>query len=535
MSALTGTGTLLRLAARRDRVLLTLSALALTAFSVGSAQATVELYPDAAAARRDLGAVLASPVTLAMYGPAATSSIEGLSIFKTLLLGAVVVGLLASAVVRRHTRVEEEDGRVELLGASVVGRQAPLAAAMTLAALATLLVSAASAVGLAAIGFDPRGSVAFAVAWTVGGLVMTGVTALACQLTASARAASGWALGTLGVLYVVRGLGDTATSDAGRALGWLSPLGWVSRVEPYGADRLWVLAPALALTALLVAAAAALLERRDLGSGVLASRPGRARAARSLASTPALVWRLTRASLLGWLVGFVALGVVLGSFVGMVEGMLADPAVRDLLARMGGAGSGAVRSLTELYLATELRFAAGIASAAGVAVAMRLAAEERAGRGELVLATATSRARWLTSYAVCALAAPTLLLLALAAVVGARGHADLAAAPTAGATVAAATQAVPAMWVVIAGSLLLAALGPRWAPWAWGLLAVAFLVGELGSTMGLPEALVRLSPYAHMPLLPFGTWEWATLGALTAVAAALLAGAAAAYRRRDVT
>ena len=126
MSGLTGTGTLLRLAARRDRVLIPVSALALTALSVGSAQATVALYTDPETAMAELGPVLNAPSTMAMYGPATTTNLEGLSVFKTLLMGAVFVGLLAFAVVRRHTRVEEEDGRLELLGAGVVGRQAGL-------------------------------------------------------------------------------------------------------------------------------------------------------------------------------------------------------------------------------------------------------------------------------------------------------------------------------------------------------------------------------------------------------------------------
>ena len=97
MSALSGTGPLLALALRRDRVLIPLSALALTAYSVGSAKATVALYSDAASAMKDLGSVLNSPSTLTLYGPATTTSLQGLSIFKTLLMGSVFVGLLAAS------------------------------------------------------------------------------------------------------------------------------------------------------------------------------------------------------------------------------------------------------------------------------------------------------------------------------------------------------------------------------------------------------------------------------------------------------
>ena len=68
MSAVSGTGPLLALALRRDRVLIPLSALALTAYSVGSAKATVALYSDAASAMKDLGSALNSPSTLTLYG-----------------------------------------------------------------------------------------------------------------------------------------------------------------------------------------------------------------------------------------------------------------------------------------------------------------------------------------------------------------------------------------------------------------------------------------------------------------------------------
>ena len=57
---ISGTGTLLRLAWRRDRVLIPVSLLALTVLSVGSGQATLALYPNEAAARDGLGSVLAT-------------------------------------------------------------------------------------------------------------------------------------------------------------------------------------------------------------------------------------------------------------------------------------------------------------------------------------------------------------------------------------------------------------------------------------------------------------------------------------------
>ena len=119
---LTGTGELLRLALRRDRVLVPASVLGLVLLSVGSAQATLALYPDDASTTAGLGGVLANPGVIALYGPLASPTADALAVFKTVMMGAFLTAVLALVVVRRHTRTEEDEGRLELVGAGVVGR-----------------------------------------------------------------------------------------------------------------------------------------------------------------------------------------------------------------------------------------------------------------------------------------------------------------------------------------------------------------------------------------------------------------------------
>ena len=140
MSGFTGTGALLRLALRRDRVLLPVSVALLVLLAGGSAQATVALYPTPVEAIAAARAVNASPAIVAMYGPIADpSNPDAVAAFKTVTMGAIFVAILAYALVRRHTRAEEEAGRTELVGAGVVGRRAPLSAAVLLSAGAVLL------------------------------------------------------------------------------------------------------------------------------------------------------------------------------------------------------------------------------------------------------------------------------------------------------------------------------------------------------------------------------------------------------------
>ncbi len=230
---LTGTMSLLRLAGRRDRVLVPVSAFGLAAFVALSAQATFELFPDLGAAQASMAPTLSNPALVAMYGPISSLGIDSIATFKSVLLGAVFLALLAYVVVRRHTRTEEEAGRLELLGAGVVGRRAALAAAVILGTGAVLLTVVLTVAWAIAVGLDPAGSVALGVTWLVIGLSWVGVTAVAAQLTSSTRGTAGWSLGALAVAFLVRAVGDTASADSpARFLSWITPLGWGVKVRP---------------------------------------------------------------------------------------------------------------------------------------------------------------------------------------------------------------------------------------------------------------------------------------------------------------
>ncbi|MFL6079651.1 MAG: polyketide antibiotic transporter, partial [Ornithinibacter sp.] len=297
---------LLRLAWRRDRILIPSSVLGLVLLSVGSAQATLAIYPTDESASAGLAGVLSNPSVIALYGPVASNTADALAVFKTVMMGAFLTAVLGFVVVRRHTRTEEDEGRLELLGSGVVGRWSALAAAVTLGTVAVVAASVLSGVGLAALGMDPLGSAAFAVSWMTAGLAMVGVSAVAVQLASTTRGAAGLGFGFLGAMFALRALADSADSGTFvHGLGWLSPLGWAGRVEAYGADRTWLLLPGLLTLAVGVAVAVVLLDRRDLGAGLLPARPGPPRAGRLLSNPFTLVTRLARGTIIGWTVGMI--------------------------------------------------------------------------------------------------------------------------------------------------------------------------------------------------------------------------------------
>ncbi len=67
-------------------------------------------------------------------------------------------------LVVRHTRAEEESGRLEVVRALPVGRFAPAAAALFTVALANLAVGAATTLALVGTGMEASSSIALGVA-----------------------------------------------------------------------------------------------------------------------------------------------------------------------------------------------------------------------------------------------------------------------------------------------------------------------------------------------------------------------------------
>ncbi|GAA4398584.1 multidrug efflux ABC transporter permease [Fodinibacter luteus] len=528
---LAGVTQLFRLAWRRDRILVPASVVGLVALSVGSARATLALYPDDESAAAGLAGIFTNPSVVAMYGPLASPTADALAVFKTVMMGAFLTAVLGLVVVRRHTRTEEDEGRLELLGSGVVGRWSPLAAAVGLACLAVVAASVLSGAGLAALGMDAAGSAAFAVAWLAAGLATVGVTAVAVQLASTTRGAAGLGFGFLAAVYALRALADSADEGTlGHALGWLSPLGWAGRVEAYGANRQWVLLLGVGTLVLGVAVGLAVLERRDLGAGIIPARSGPSRAGRTLSSPLGLVTRLARGTIIGWTVGITLGGVVIGSLLGAIAGLADDAAIQDFLRLLGGD----VPRVEDLFVATELRFVAVGVAAVGIALVLRLVGSERSGLGEVVLTTPASRTSWYAAHVVVPLALSAALLALFGLVIGLVGPLATPLAPTVGASVAAALSTLPAVWVVVGVAAALAGAAPRFAPVAWAVLLVSFVVGELGDTMNLPGWLVDASPFAHLSQLPGGSFEATGAVALSLLAAALIGFGWVAYQRRDV-
>jgi ABC-2 type transport system permease protein len=530
MTALAGTGQLIRLALRRDRVMLSAWILIFAALAASSASATRGLYDTPQSLAQAALAINNSPSLVALYGLIYdVSSIGAVSMIKLGAFGGALVGVLMIIVVIRHTRAEEEAGRLELVGSAAVGRHAPLAAALIVTGSANLVLGVMTALGLMSSDLPAAGSVAFGLAWAGIGLSFTAIAAVAAQITTSARSAIGIAVTALGVAYVLRAIGDTSENGALQWVRWLSPIGWGQQVRAFQGDRFWVLLLPLGLFVVLTTAAVALAARRDHGAGLIPVRLGPATAGAGLSGPFGLAWRLQRGILLGWASGFVVLGLVFGSVASNVGSMLSSPAAREFLERLGG-----VHGLTDAFMSTELGLAGVIASAYGVSVVLRLRAEETELRAEPILATAVRRVTWAWSHVIIALLGVAGLLFCMGAGAGLTYASQTGRSSDFFRVLLAALARVPAAWVIAAIVVLAFGIVPRAVIVGWVALVAFLLLGEFGPLFKLDQWVMDLSPFAHTPRLPGGPFSAVPLVWLGLLAAALIAAGLAGFRRRDI-
>lgn len=524
-----GTGRLVRLFLRLDRLRITVWGTAFLLLIAGSVVSLEASYPtpESLQARAVL---IQNPAAIMMSGPLFSldnytfGAMLASELSLWVLLPAAIMSVLLAV---RHTRGEEESGRLETLRALPVGRFAPPTAALVTVAVANVVVGLAVAASLLGTGVEVPGSLALGAATALTGLVFGAVAAVTAQITEHARAASGMALGVLAVAFLVRGVGDVIDHQ-GSWLSWFSPLAWAQQTRVFVDLRWWPLMVSVGAVLGLLALAVTMARRRDLGAGLRAPRPGPAQAAAGLLSPAGLARRLTAGTFLAWTVGLFFFAAAFGSVASTLDDVVQDMPVLTEWFVID------LEDLTRSFAAVMLVMLALGPAALLVSAVVQLRGEEQAGRLEGLLATGSSRASVLGGWVavVTTLTLGTLVLLGLGLGLGvltATGEAGWV-----GELTVASLAYVPA--TLLLGSVAVALLGvaPRRAGLAWLPVVWTTLVVFLGELLDLPGCARNLSPMTHTPMVPGAEVEVTPFVVMTVLAVLLTAVGFVGLGRRDI-
>ncbi len=540
MSVFTGTGRLVRLALRRDRIQLPVWILGITFVTASLVPSITGTYPTEESRVKLAISSANSPVSLMTNGLVSGTSLGATVAAQGLLALLIGAAFMSTLLVIRHTRQNEEAGRAELIGSGIVGRHASLTAAIIVAVGANVLLGLLTSLLLVGNDLPADGSFAMGAAVTGTGIAFAAVAAISAQIFDGSRAANGAAAAAIGVAFVLRAAGDATGQvvDGGTRvvsgwLSWLSPMGWAQQIRPYDDNAWWVFGLLVVFCVGAVGLAFELTQHRDVGAGMRATRPGPAHAPAGLLSPLGLAWRLQRGVLIGWAIGMVVLGALYGGIGNEIEDFAADSqATSDIFEELGTTGA----SLTDNYFAAIIGLFGIVVAGYAVQALLRMRSEEASGGVEAVLSTSVSRPRWMASHILIAVLGTAVILaltgLATGVTYGLVIH-DVGAQATR--MLGAALVQVPATLTIAGFVVAVFGLFPRRAvALGWGVFTVVLVVSFLGPTLGLSQAVLDLSPFTHLPRVPVVDVSVLPLVVLGGVAAALVALGITAFRRRDL-
>jgi ABC-2 type transport system permease protein len=519
-SAVTGLGSLLALALRRDRIRLTIWVGVLTLLMAYTPNTLKLAYPQEPQriARVNL---LKTPAGIMLGGPMFDRNDTDLGVMvanelmMTLIVAASILSILTAV---RHTRAEEESGAAELVMSSIVGRYARTFAALVLAGGVNAVLAVAMTLALAATGFGVVDSAALCLGVTAVAMVFGGVAAVTAQLWRQARTATGAAMAVLATAALVRGAGDVI-HNSGSTLSWFSPIAWAQQMRAFVDVRWWPLALLVLLAVALMGFAMVLEGRRQYDAGALRST-GEHPNAPAIRGVFSLHLALQRGQVIGWGVGLFLAGLTFGS---MTKALQDAAQTNELLARVL-----AVQGNNGIYT-TMTQFLAAATTGFVVSAIVRLNRDEQSGIGEAVLARSVSRWRWLLSAAAAALLGSGVLMACAGLGNGLGAGLTMGEPATVLRLTAAGLAYVPAMAVAVGVAAFAVAVRRPWIGW----LGVTFVVVSLylGALLRLPRWLIDASPVGRTTVpssIPV------TAMVVMALAAVVLTGVGALiYRNRD--
>lgn len=522
-----GTAPLLKATIKHDGRSFAPWILILTALSTSSVLVYPWVFPTAQDRAGLAAGIGANPAIGLIFGPAFDiSTTDGFNAWRALALGGFLAALGAIFAVTRATRAQEDSGQAELLASGVLGRASRLLAGVCFGLIGAILMGGIAGIVTVWCGGGWEASLLLGATFTATGWMFAAVAAVAAQLGSDARTSNSMAVGTLGVLFLLRGFSYSVKAPEWTI--WANPLGWLTETRPASGDHWWPLWYALGFTIAVLAIAFTLQSRRDFGEGSIAPRPGPDRG--TTLGPVRLMLRLGRGQLITWAIAFLGLGFVFGFFARSIKDILgSDSAVAHILA----SGATTPDQLVSAFLVTIFSLLGIIASVPGVQIMLKVRAEEMEDRVEPLMATSLRRARYFGSNVLLALVAPAVYLLIAGTLVA-------AIASTAnigvkfGDAFAQAAVTVPAVWAVIAVSVLVVGARPAVSIAAWAGVLISFALTLLGPMFKLWDWILAISPFWHVPNVTLADANgWGLIG-VVGVAVLLIAVGFAGYRRRDL-
>ena len=500
-----------------------------------SAISFAPLFPALAETKEEI-AILAetmkSPVMVALTGPIYGDEYTyGIMFIQTMLVWLIIlVAIMNIFFVVRHTRKDEEDGRIEILRSLPVGKASNLFSVTVLMVAFNLIIAIGSGFGLYALkteGMDFKGCILFGFALGACGIFFAVLAMLFAQLSSTSRGSTGFSIAVLGCLYLLRAYGDLENDK----FSLLTPFGLAGRVQFFYKNDIWPLLVLLTVSVVVFIIAFLLNTRRDLGASLLPERNGREHAPKSLNGPFGLSFRLVKGTIIAWGVTILIFAASYGSVFGDLTDFYNS---NELFKAMIGAQGNSDEMMNSM-VATLMLIMALIAVVPAVSVVLRLKTEAKKGRLEQIYALPVSKSKNIFGYFIHGVGA--VVLMQALCVIGIWGSSEVSLKDPIAlhVFVKTALNFMPPMLIFAGLAVFLIGVCPKATSLVWYYLVFCFVMSYIGNFLEMPKWAMKISVFGIIAHYPAKSIEITPIILLLAATCILTVIGIVAYRKRDLS
>ncbi len=521
---------LIKLIVKRNWITISIWIISIIAINVMVVGAFTELYSS----QEEMFAMaetMKNPAMTVMVGPS-----EGLDNYhvgaqmshQMLLFTAIAVSIMAILIVNKNTRADEEEGLIEMIRSLPVGRLSVGLAINKVMSTSFILLFLLMTIFMYLTGIENitlEGSLVYAATLAVTGMFFSSLTLVFAQLAENSRSTIFYSFAFLMLAYLIRAVGDVSSE----MLSLISPLGLILRTYPYVINNWWPILIMFVWSVLLFGLALYLNSIRDLGSGFIASKPGRNSASKFLKTPLGLYLRLQRTSIIAWFITMFLLGVTYGSIFGDLEQFILS---NEMIQQLIEANSNF--SLSEQFMTVIMLVMAIIGTIPAVIFALKIRSEEKKKRIENILSKSVSKNELLLTNLIISLVLGFLMLI-LSAYGLYFASSQVMDDPISLFTMLKSIVVYyPAMLIMIGLAIFLNGIYEKATPIVWLYIAYSFFVSYLGDLLNISEIIIKTTPFGNIPNYPVGEIKVIPLLVMILIAIILIVIGFITYNKRDI-
>ncbi|WP_338231100.1 ABC transporter permease [Companilactobacillus muriivasis] len=445
---------------------------------------------------------------------------------------AMMAAIMNFSIIIKNTRGEEDSGLLEIIQSHSVGKLSNLASSLIELFIINLLIGLFYSIGLQVAnlsGTDTNGNFLLGLGLGASGFMFAAIAAFLAQLVDNSRSATILSYIVFGIMYIARMSTDVSNPKA----TWFVPFGWVEKFSTYQENNWLPVFLMLGLSLILSVAALWVNNHRDIGSGIIATKPGRAKASAFLRGPLSLFWRLNRTSIIVWVVGLMILGFTYGSIFNTIGDILkTNPTMATLF------GAGAIHKANILiikhFVAILMIVFGVLALFPGIQIINYLKSGEAKGYLELIHSKPVSRNYLFTS--VLVLGILTSLAALFAGMLGLQlGGASVMKHPIELSVFIKAFYAyISPVLVILALSACIVGWLPKISSFGYLYAGFALFVGYFGKLIDLPKWVGKLTPFGYIPNVPVNKLDAGTMWWQIGIAVLLIIIGYIGYHVRDL-